>query len=123
MLLMDQPQIGGSHDTLARASHKAQRNTLLTRLQVYNKRTYLRNSQVEEMNRARSGERARSFHALFRGNTLPAPSTRPPTRKLSEPSFLLGFYGGLITKAQLVKSQIAGDSTSSFSAFSELRED
>lgn len=48
------------------------RNMSLARLLVYyQKRICLRNSQLEEMHRAKRGERVGSSHALSRDATLP----------------------------------------------------
>ena len=61
---------------------------------------------MEETHRARHEERARSFHAITRGHS-PSASTCSPTQKPSEPS-PLGFYGGFITQARLMKSLAIG---------------
>lgn len=58
---------------------------------------------MEEMHRARSGERARSFHAVSEHASLPEPSFVPQPRSSLNP-VPLGFYGGVITQEQLIKS-------------------
>ena len=58
---------------------------------------------MEEMHRASYGEKIRSFHAPSEGTTLPqSPRVHQPGS--SQNSDLLGFYGGFITQAQLIKS-------------------
>ena len=93
--LTNQLYIRGSHDPLlgfhqfSRATHRTQETHLLPRLPIYYKRIELRNSQMKEMHRARCGERARSFFALF-GHHFPQIPPCSPTCKLSKPS-PLGF--------------------------------
>ena len=90
VLLTDQLQIGGSNNPLlgfselARVAHRTQRNSLLTRLWVYYGRIYLRNSQIEEMCRARMcGGKTWSFHA-FSGHIILPKALSSLTWKLSE---------------------------------------
>lgn len=64
------------------------RSMSLATLVVYQKRTELRNSQLEEMRRAERGECVWSIHAFSQGAPLPkSPHVHPPTSCLLYPSF------------------------------------
>lgn len=59
---------------------------------------------MEEMLKAKYGERAQSFHAFSRSGAFPkSPGAQPP-RKLHGPVP----YGGFITWAQLIKPLLIG---------------
>ena len=114
VLLTDQLQIGGSNNPLlgfselARVAHRTQRNSLLTRLWVYYRRIYLRNSQIEEMCRTRMcGGKAWSFHA-FSGHIF-SPNLCLHQPGSSQNPILLRFYGSFMTEAWLIKLLAIGD--------------
>ena len=66
----------------------------LIRLLVYFERVYLRNSEIEKVDRSRFGEQAWSFHTLCA--ILPK---SPLDRQLeSWNPIVLGFYGGIVTE-------------------------
>lgn len=63
---------------------------------------------MEETHSTTYGERVGSFHALSEHVTLPqSPPVQRPGSSLN--LVLLGFYGGLMTQARLVKSLAIGD--------------
>ena len=96
----------------ARAAHRTQRNIILSRLPVYYKRIQLRNSQMEEMHRAGYRERTWSFQALSDFATHPKCPCVHQSGRCLKPVFL-GFHGGFIVKAWLIKSPAIGDWTQS----------
>lgn len=84
----------------ARAARRIQGNSSFTRLPVYYKRVWLRNSQMEAMHRSRYGKGQKASMSTLR---LPFSqiSTWSPTQKFSEPSFVFSWrfcYVGMTEK-------------------------
>ena len=67
----------------SRVACRAQRNILLSSLLIYYQRIYIKNSQMEEMHRARYGEKAQNFHT-----TLPESPCVVQPRSNPNPVFL-----------------------------------
>ena len=93
-------------DWFARVTHRIQRNSQLTRLLVYYKRTYLKNSQREEILRARCVETVRSFQALWVYHSPACPQVHQPGNA-PKPG-LGGLYGGFMTQGCSLKSLATG---------------
>lgn len=66
------------------------------------------NIYMEEMHRIRFGERVKSFHTISEHTSLPR-SPRVHQPRSSPNPFLLGFHGGFVTQAWLIKSLAVGD--------------
>ena len=88
---------------ICRGAHRTQRNSLLTKFQVYYKRICGRDAWSKVQ-----GEGV-DFHALSECAALPASPRVHQPRSFLYPVLMMGSYGGFVTQAWLAKSLAIGD--------------